>query len=67
MLSGQGNFGFDASRKEYVDLVDAAIVDPVTKAACSCAEAEEVERSWDRRWRSAPTEDLYHRLRRDAL
>jgi chaperonin GroEL (HSP60 family) len=28
MLSGQGNFGFDASRKEYVDLVEAGIVDP---------------------------------------
>ncbi|MBU6462188.1 MAG: chaperonin GroEL [Bradyrhizobium sp.] len=29
MLGGQGNFGFDASRKEYVDLVEAGIVDPV--------------------------------------
>ena len=28
MLSGQGNFGFDASRKEYVDLVEAGIIDP---------------------------------------
>jgi chaperonin GroEL len=28
MLGGQGNFGFDASRKEYVDLVEAGIVDP---------------------------------------
>jgi chaperonin GroEL len=28
MMSGQGNFGFDAARKEYVDLVDAGIVDP---------------------------------------
>jgi len=28
MLAGQGNFGFDAARKEYVDLVDAGIVDP---------------------------------------
>ena len=28
MLKGQGNFGFDASRKEYVDLVEAGIVDP---------------------------------------
>ena len=27
MLGGQGNFGFDASRKEYVDLVEAGIVD----------------------------------------
>jgi chaperonin GroEL len=28
MLSGKDNEGFDASRKEYVDLVDAGIVDP---------------------------------------
>jgi chaperonin GroEL len=28
MLSSQGNFGFDAARKEYVDLVEAGIVDP---------------------------------------
>ena len=28
MLGSQGNFGFDASRKEYVDLVEAGIVDP---------------------------------------
>jgi chaperonin GroEL len=28
MMSGQGNFGFDAARKEYVDLVEAGIVDP---------------------------------------
>ena len=28
MLKGQGTFGFDASRKEYVDLVEAGIVDP---------------------------------------
>lgn len=27
MLSSQGNFGFDAARKEYVDLVEAGIVD----------------------------------------
>ena len=29
MLSSQGNFGFDASRKQYVNLVEAGIVDPV--------------------------------------
>jgi chaperonin GroEL len=29
MLGGEGNFGFDAARKEYVDLVDAGIIDPV--------------------------------------
>lgn len=28
MLGSQGNVGFDASRKEYVDLVEAGIVDP---------------------------------------
>ena len=28
MLGGEGNFGFDAARKVYVDLVEAGIVDP---------------------------------------
>ncbi len=28
MLEGKGNFGFDASTKKYVDLIDAGIVDP---------------------------------------
>jgi chaperonin GroEL len=28
MLSGTDNFGFDAARKEYVDLVEAGIIDP---------------------------------------
>lgn len=28
MLEGKGNFGFDASRKEYVDLIGAGIIDP---------------------------------------
>ena len=28
MLAGEGNFGFDAGRKEYVDLVEAGIIDP---------------------------------------
>jgi chaperonin GroEL len=28
MLEGKGNFGFDAARKEYLDLVEAGIVDP---------------------------------------
>lgn len=28
MLSGKGNEGFDATRKEYVDLIEAGIVDP---------------------------------------
>jgi hypothetical protein len=29
MLSGQGNYGFDAARKEYVVLVEAGIIDPI--------------------------------------
>jgi chaperonin GroEL len=29
MLEARGNFGFDAARNEYVDLVDAGIIDPV--------------------------------------
>jgi chaperonin GroEL len=28
MLEGQGNYGFDAARKTYVDLVEAGIIDP---------------------------------------
>jgi chaperonin GroEL len=32
MLSGTGNEGFDAGRKEYVDLIEAGIIDP-TKVA----------------------------------
>jgi chaperonin GroEL len=28
MQEGKGNFGFDAARKQYVDLVDAGIIDP---------------------------------------
>lgn len=28
MIEGNGNFGFDAGRKEYVDLIAAGIVDP---------------------------------------
>ncbi|HXP77226.1 MAG TPA: TCP-1/cpn60 chaperonin family protein [Stellaceae bacterium] len=28
MLAGEGNLGFDAARKEYVDLVEAGIIDP---------------------------------------
>jgi chaperonin GroEL len=28
MLEGTGNFGFDASRNQYVDLVEAGIIDP---------------------------------------
>jgi chaperonin GroEL len=28
MLSGAGNLGFDAARKEYVDMLEAGIVDP---------------------------------------
>ena len=28
MRSGKGNYGFDTSRCEYVDLVEAGIIDP---------------------------------------
>jgi chaperonin GroEL len=28
MLEGKGNYGFDAGRKEYVDLVETGIIDP---------------------------------------
>ena len=28
MRSGKGNFGFDAARCEYLDLVEAGIIDP---------------------------------------
>jgi chaperonin GroEL len=28
MLEGKGSYGFDAARKEYVDLIEAGIVDP---------------------------------------
>jgi chaperonin GroEL len=28
MRKGPGNLGFDAARKEYVDLVEAGIIDP---------------------------------------
>jgi chaperonin GroEL len=28
MLAGQANYGFDAARKDYVDLVEAGIIDP---------------------------------------
>ena len=28
MLEGKGSFGFDAARNEYVDLVEAGIIDP---------------------------------------
>jgi chaperonin GroEL len=28
MLAGEGNYGFDAGRKTYVDLVEAGIIDP---------------------------------------
>ena len=28
MLEGKGSFGFDAERKQYVDLFEAGIIDP---------------------------------------
>ena len=51
---GQGNFGFDAARKEYVDLVEAGIVDPakvvrtalenaVSSPACCCSRSAMTE------------------------
>jgi chaperonin GroEL len=45
MRAGTGNFGFDAARNEYVDLMEAGIIDPessasrsnaVSVAACCC-------------------------------
>jgi chaperonin GroEL len=37
MLDGKGNYGFDAARKQYVDLVEAGIIDP-TKVVCVALE-----------------------------
>jgi chaperonin GroEL len=37
MLEGKGSFGFDAARNEYVDLVEAGIIDP-TKVVRSALE-----------------------------
>jgi chaperonin GroEL len=28
MLEGKGNYGFDAARNDYVDLMEAGIIDP---------------------------------------
>jgi chaperonin GroEL (HSP60 family) len=33
MLSGKGDYGFDAARKEYVELVEAGIIDPTKVVA----------------------------------
>jgi hypothetical protein len=30
MLSGKGNEGFDSSRNEYLDLIEAGIIDPTS-------------------------------------
>jgi chaperonin GroEL len=29
IMEGKGNFGFDAARKEYVDMIEAGVIDPV--------------------------------------
>ncbi len=42
MLSTQGNQGFDAARKEYVDLVEAGIVDPTKVVRVSLENAVSV-------------------------
>jgi len=35
VIEGEGNFGFDAAKEEYVDMIDAGIIDPakVTRSA----------------------------------
>lgn len=42
MLSGDGNVGFDAATKRYVDLFEAGIVDPTRKSASHRARARAV-------------------------
>ena len=42
MMGGHGNFGFDAARKEYVDLVDAGIVDPAKQVRTALENAVSV-------------------------
>jgi hypothetical protein len=41
---GQGNFGFDAARKEYVDQVEAGIVDPARVVRTALVNAVSVAR-----------------------
>jgi len=36
MLESKGNMGYDAAQNEYVDLVEAGIVDPTTRRARKC-------------------------------
>lgn len=42
MLGSQGNFGFDAACKEYVDLVEAGTVDPARVARIALENAVSV-------------------------
>ena len=55
MLEGKGNYGFDAGRKEYVDLVEAGIIDPTKvvrvalENAVSVASVLSADRSHDDR------------------
>jgi chaperonin GroEL len=42
MLDSEGNFGFDAARKVYVDLVEAGIVDPVKVVRTALQDAASV-------------------------
>ena len=42
MLEGKGNYGFDAGRKEFVDLVEAGIIDPTKVVRIALANAVSV-------------------------
>ena len=43
MLSGKGNEGFDAGRKQYVDLIEAGIIDPTKVVRIALENAVSVE------------------------
>jgi len=40
--AARGNFGFDAARKEYVDLVEAGIIDPAKVVRAALQDAASV-------------------------
>jgi chaperonin GroEL len=42
MLEGKGNFGFDAAKNTYVDLVEAGIIDPTKVVRCALENAVSV-------------------------
>src|SRR5581483_11500128 len=42
MLASKGNVGFDAARKEYVDMIDAGIVDPTKVVRIALENADSV-------------------------